>query len=453
MQKALVVARFNEDCVWLNSLGKEYDIVIQNKGEENTPPSLKSRKIPNIGLDQYCYLEYIISHYDCLPEYIVFTQANITDHLDTIEPCTCLVAPKEYYTDGWVDPDVKGMTSNEVIALLFKQVVTSGHTLNARMYKKSDGGYCAHPNLKITRDYVEDDSGLSFGEWFGKNIGFVMPPPERFIWFKNGIFGATKASILSRPKSFYQRICNQITNDRGEVLHYIERSWYYMLNLHQPRPFSYHHTLMSFRHVFENLDRIVRESGQPFVEGSIFFFGNQDMRYNDIFLHKQVNLFNLAKNALNIVEIGFNAGHSTALMLMANPQSRILLFDLNEHAYTKTCYEYLKAVFGVDRFIGFEEGDSRKTLPRFIASNNVVRYDLIHIDGGHTEIVAMSDIFNGANLACANNTLVIDDYDIPAVKSVAENFKKLGLLKELPHDDHASYKGSYYHLIGTYLGR
>ena len=81
------------------------------------------------------------------------------------------------------------------------------------------------------------------------------------------------------------------------------------------------------------------------------------------------------------MEIGFNSGFSTLLMLISNPNIHIFCFDLGEHKYTIPCYEKLKETFG-DR-INITIGDSTKTL-----QNINDNYDLIHIDGGHsTEVI------------------------------------------------------------------
>ena len=54
---------------------------------------------------------------------------------------------------------------------------------------------------------------------------------------------------------------------------------------------------------------------------------------------KQMNLYKSAMEAKNILEIGFNAGHSCLLFLLANPESKITIFDICEHKYAKPCFE------------------------------------------------------------------------------------------------------------------
>ena len=111
--------------------------------------------------------------------------------------------------------------------------------------------------------------------------------------------------------------------------------------------------------------------------------------YTDTYLNKSKNISNMVlnKNLKNVMEIGFNAGFSTLLMLLTNPNINITCFDLGDHKYTMLCYNKMKETFG--NRINIIIGDSTKTLP-----NINDKYELIHIDGGHSTEVANSDIVN-----------------------------------------------------------
>ena len=115
------------------------------------------------------------------------------------------------------------------------------------------------------------------------------------------------------------------------------------------------------------------------------------------------------------MEIGFNAGFSTLLMLLTNPKMNITCFDLGEHTYTMPCYEKLKEHFG-DR-INIIIGDSTKTL-----QNNSDIFDLIHIDGGHSTEVAESDITNSYRLSKKGTILIMNDYDFPNLHELWDSY-------------------------------
>lgn len=442
----IVAARFNEDVDWLSKYAPK--VAIQNKGDVSTIPEQLTeytKELPNIGLDQHSHLDYIIDNYDNLPEIVIFTQANLNDHRDVHEPSMSAFHIKQINT---IHRYTSTLSHDDIIYDMIKQVKLYGTTLNAKTYIAGDSAV-AYAEMKIpTEEEVSTD--LTFGEWFEKNLQAQFPDVARFMWFKNAIFGVAKKFIISRPKSFYQDIKDQITMCRQDILHYIERSWFYMLNIDKEfAPHSLLATLITNQHIFKTLDKIVIESGQGFVEGSLFFFGNQDMQYNDTFIHKQINLYNLAKKAKNILEIGFNAGHSTALMLLANPTSKIMHFDLREHAYGERCYEFLKSVFGKERFIEFVAGDSRVTVPSHI-DKCTTRFDLLHIDGGHTDLVAYSDITHTQKYAAPQNYVIVDDYDMPNLKAVTDQFVRRGII--LPQEDMIveDFCGKIYHYIGHY---
>jgi predicted O-methyltransferase YrrM len=149
---------------------------------------------------------------------------------------------------------------------------------------------------------------------------------------------------------------------------------------------------------------IINNSGE-LLEGNIFMEHNTCI-YTDIFINKQKNISYvvLNKNIKNVMEIGFNSGFSTLLMLISNPNINITCYDIGEHKYTLLCYEKLKELF--KNRINLIIGDSTKTL---LLDNN--KYDVIHIDGGHAIEVANSDIQNSYRLSKDKTILIMDDYD------------------------------------------
>merc|ERR1719334_872404 len=81
----------------------------------------------------------------------------------------------------------------------------------------------------------------------------------------------------------------------------------------------------------------------------------------------------------SILEIGFNAGHSACLLLLANPRARVVAFDLCEHAYALPCAEVLKRHFGPERF-DLVAGASGESLPSYAKAHPGEAFDLLHVD-------------------------------------------------------------------------
>jgi hypothetical protein len=157
-----------------------------------------------------------------------------------------------------------------------------------------------------------------------------------------------------------------------------------------------------------NLENIIRSFDYP-LEGNCFYMHGTLTRSDEL-IPKQQNLSLVAKHGTNILEIGFNAGHSALLFLMSNPKCNITVFDIAHHPYTKPCYEYLDSCF--PNRLKAHWGNSRDTLPRFIADNNgEVLMDLIHVDGSHQEDDVIHDVNACRLLRHANTWVIFDDYD------------------------------------------
>jgi predicted O-methyltransferase YrrM len=135
-------------------------------------------------------------------------------------------------------------------------------------------------------------------------------------------------------------------------------------------------------------------------------------------ISKIKNLQNLCKDKKKIIEIGVNACHSLLLMLLINPHAEYLLFDLNNHRYTEPAINYIKSIFPESR-INIIYGNSVNTIYKYILDNphEINTYELIHIDGGHTEDIFSRDYTNCKQLASDNGIIIFDDYDFINIKN------------------------------------
>ena len=167
------------------------------------------------------------------------------------------------------------------------------------------------------------------------------------------------------------------------------------------------------------------------------------------------------RNVRRICEIGFNAGHSASLWLMANPTAEVLMFDLWAHNSSEIGAKFLLSPEA--RALGIEDaasrlriikGDSTKTVVDFAAENPSVKCDLLSVDGGHTHEIALADIGHMHNLANPRfNTVVIDDTqcDLPwCVDSALEEHQRRGTLQRLLSVSIAPRHGSRGVTIATY---
>ena len=167
------------------------------------------------------------------------------------------------------------------------------------------------------------------------------------------------------------------------------------------------------------LDQIVEKEGED-LEGNCFYHGNTRMT-SWFFLYKKINFVNvlLDNNVKKMIEIGFNAGHSGVVFLSALPKDgSILFFDLNDHKYAKPCYNLLKASFSqVKDFIA---GDSRETIKKYLQDNpnEVGTFDCVHVDGGHSKEVALSDVAYSDILLRKGGIMILDDTQLKDIENL-----------------------------------
>ena len=107
---------------------------------------------------------------------------------------------------------------------------------------------------------------------------------------------------------------------------------------------------------------------------------------------------------LRIAEIGFNAGHSSETLLSNSSQDSTLhSFDICTHPYVSEAETVITTAFP-GRF-ELTCGDSAATVPAFVGD----KFDVVHVDGGHSYERAYGDIMNMKKHSHAGTRLIVDD--------------------------------------------
>ena len=214
-----------------------------------------------------------------------------------------------------------------------------------------------------------------------------------------------------------------------------ERKWILEHKIEYVSTKEYIDLLDKYNFLFDALLNIAKSTGEE-LEGNCFFHHKSSKRVPD---NKAINLYSAAKVSKNILEVGFNAGHSSLLFLLANPENTIDCFDICSNKYTKLCFNYLSLTF--PGRIRLHEGDSKSTIPKFREANPGKIYDLIHIDGSHELHDANCDFYNTLSMTKKNSLIVFDDISLPQMKYIWDGYVRDNHVKEIysliiEHDPH-----------------
>ncbi len=148
------------------------------------------------------------------------------------------------------------------------------------------------------------------------------------------------------------------------------------------------------------------------LEGNLFYASAPDFEYElcpppePRFRKKRRDFAGYVMGGSNMLEIGFNAGHSALLALCANQHLKYSGVDYGNHPYTVPCFNYLKEFFGSR--ISLRIGDSRDVIPT-ISPSEMNEFDLFHIDGGHSFEVCYKDLSNIISVAKSGSVILLDD--------------------------------------------
>lgn len=109
-------------------------------------------------------------------------------------------------------------------------------------------------------------------------------------------------------------------------------------------------------------------------------------------------------NIKNILEIGFNHGHSTVALLSANKKVNVLSFDLGLNNFISISKKFIDSTFPKRHKL--ISGDTTVTIPKYHLTHSKHKFDLIIIDGNSEYKYIKDDIKNCKSMS-HNKTIVI----------------------------------------------
>ena len=198
----------------------------------------------------------------------------------------------------------------------------------------------------------------------------------------------------------------------------------------------------------KNINNIIRKHTQK-VEGNCLYKHQSEFvqfepgqRYNNKLILR-TNFYNIVKDAKNILEIGLNGGHSMAIFLLSNPKLQVLSFDIAMHPYVVPVAQYYHDKYDFK----FVKGDSLQTVKNH---SDDVKYDVIHIDGGHYPACIKGDLINCKKFAHKDTLMIFDDTNAPVIDKILQEHCNNNFIKEIDYSKHGLQK-CFFHRIFKYV--
>jgi predicted O-methyltransferase YrrM len=143
--------------------------------------------------------------------------------------------------------------------------------------------------------------------------------------------------------------------------------------------------------------------------------------------YKQINIINLIESLKpkKILEIGFNAGFSTLLMKIIDPEINMTCIDINSHSYVIPCYKQICKDYKNIKLI---LKNSTIALPELIEMK--LKFDVIHVDGDHNVKQAEKDLSFCLSLCNSKSVIIIDDTNLKDINDLCEKYIDEKVLKE-----------------------
>jgi hypothetical protein len=161
-----------------------------------------------------------------------------------------------------------------------------------------------------------------------------------------------------------------------------------------------------------------------------------------------IDLINLSKGKKNVLEIGFNAGHSSSIFLENG--CNVVSFDLGIHDYVKVAKEYIDKRFQTQHTLIL--GDSTVTVPTW---DSKIKFDIIFIDGGHEYLVAKADLENCQRFAHENTIFIVDDITYLSEQSYTTKIWKEKIysntFNEIAHKEYSVGRGMSWGTLNLFI--
>ena len=213
----LVICRYNEDISWLREINIPY--VVYDKSEV-IYDWFNTKKIPNIGYEEFAYLNFIVDNYNDLPNRTIFCQANSIEHnpkfLELISKSYLMKHADTQPLSSYWKPEVPGniLTSitEDILSINEAKIHVDFFDGNNARYNIVNNKFELHPQKQ-----QKDLHGLLSDFLKNKDIrkgmaNFIELPLRTFSKLEMtpmcyaALFSVTKEKILKHPKKYYKKL-------------------------------------------------------------------------------------------------------------------------------------------------------------------------------------------------------------------------------------------------------
>ena len=214
----LVISRHSEDLSWSDRYRGLR--TIYNKGDSTLKISRhfdEVYQLKNVGRESESFLRFVVDHYDNLPTFVAFTQA----HVDASGGHDWARTPygPEMFVEMLAEAERDGFSTP---------------MLSDASSKGGDWGF----DFKMTKDRYNSSlpalayTPSTYGEWFRMH-GWTATR-QTLKLFPTGLLVVHKKHILCQPVEYYERLRVEMAHARNPLEgHYMERAWYYALNMNR----------------------------------------------------------------------------------------------------------------------------------------------------------------------------------------------------------------------------
>ncbi len=154
------------------------------------------------------------------------------------------------------------------------------------------------------------------------------------------------------------------------------------------------------------------------LEGNCYTNENSTETCPEELLKKRKNLQKIAIESTNLIEIGFNAGHSSYYMLESNVDLNVIALDCCKYEYTIACMNLLKSKYP-ERF----QSQITNSLQLLKRMDQYKSYDAVHIDGCHLVYFPFFDFFVSLLFLKNQSKIILDDIHMKDVAFVVDFFE------------------------------